>query len=178
MENDLTLLQQSELCKIELRLGKALSEQHKIFADRLVQGASGTKAAMDAGYSEKSAKYQSVRLLRRKGIATYVTVLREQQRRLASITREWMILRNTELALKAEADKDWNAVNGFNKEISKLLDFYPAQKTVGKLEHTGSIEHTGAVGINTNYMSDEVLQEIFELKRKEASHETGSSKVH
>lgn len=178
MSEDFTTLTEDEIDERELKLGRALSVQHKIFADRLVQGASQTKAATDAGYSEKDAKRTATRIAKRKDVSTYVHLLREKQRRVAGIDREWVIRKHLHIAKKAELDSDWVAVRQCLAEVAKLLDFYPAQKTVGKLEHTGSIEHTGSVGINTNYMSNEVLQEIFELKRKEAAHETGSSKVH
>lgn len=176
--NDLTTLTEKELDALERKHGRALSPQHKIFADRVVQGASQTKAATDAGYSDKAARKQASRLMTRKDVRTYVDILREQQRRVAGINREWMIRQHMEFAAECRDRQDSVGFRGCMQEVAKLLDFYPAQKTVGKLEHTGSIEHTGAVGINTNYMSNEVLQEIFELKRKEAANETGSSKVH
>jgi hypothetical protein len=178
MHDDLAVLTEKELDKLVKDAGRALSVAHKTFADRIIQGASQLKAATDAGYKERAAKTQSSRLIRRKDVLTYVNFRKEQQRRVADITMESMVRRHREVLEMAIIDRDWAAYTRITAEISKLLDFYPAQKTVGKLEHTGSIEHTGAVGINTNYMSNEVLQEIFELKRKEAAHETGSSKVH
>ena len=163
---ELTELDEKALDELALEKGRALSDQHRVFAERLVSGASQTKAAMDAGYTESNARKTASIIVRREDVRTYTDILREQLRRVAAASREWMVRQHLEAAKMAKEAGDWAGFKACMTEAGKLLDLYPATKHEAKHDHKH--EHSGAVGVNTNYQPEEVLRELMEIRHNES----------
>lgn len=53
-----------------------LSGKHKLFADGVLAGKSGTQAAKDAGYAPNSASVQSAQMLKKPAVAEYLRYMR------------------------------------------------------------------------------------------------------
>jgi len=112
--------------------GKSMRAQ--MFCERLAVHSNETRAAIEAGYSKKSAAQVAAKLLKRKDIQATLQILRDEAKMQNGIELDYIIQN-----LKAEAEDfgpDSTAANRIKAtvELAKLLGFYTE-----RVEHSGSI---------------------------------------
>ena len=117
-----------------------LEEQQKMFCQKYLVDFNGTKAAIKAGYSKKTAAEQASRLLKKVKVQTYLQQLIEKRNKRTNITQDDVvadIIKVKDRCMQNEAvlDKEGNETgiykfdsNGANKALDMLM------------KHTGGYE--------------------------------------
>ena len=117
-----------------------LEEKQKMFCQEYLVDFNGTKAAIKAGYSKKTAAEQASRLLRKVKVQTYLQQLIENRNKRTNITQDDVvadIIKVKDRCMQNEAvlDKEGNETgiykfdsNGANKALDMLM------------KHTGGYE--------------------------------------
>lgn len=119
-----------------------MTEQKKFFADRWLTHFNGNKAAIEAGYSEKTARVQASQILAEDEVSLYI------QDRMAAISKEaevdsvWVLKRFKEISDRCMQEKpvmvrdgstwkesgeyefDSNGANKATENIGKHIGFY------------------------------------------------------
>ena len=117
-----------------------LEEKQKMFCQKYLVDFNGTKAAIKAGYSKKTAAEQASRLLKKVKVQTYLKKLIENRNKRTNITQDDVvadIIKVKDRCMQNEAvlDKEGNETgiykfdsNGANKALDMLM------------KHTGGYE--------------------------------------
>ncbi len=91
-----------------MRMSKGLTAKQKLFCEQYLIDCNGTRAAVSAGYSPKTARFQSSRMLTNVDVQQYLNGLRSQQQE--------------RLEINADAVLKELAIVGFSK-ITDVLEF-------------------------------------------------------
>lgn len=101
-----------------------LSARHQRFADAILRGASQTDAAIEAGYSERTARQQGSRLLTNADIGAYLSAQRLKAAEAAQIDAEWVLRELQATYTHARAIDQPAAANGSLTLIGKHLRMF------------------------------------------------------
>lgn len=122
-----------------------LNTQQKRFCLEYLKDLNGTKAAIRAGYSEKSATVQASRLLMNVNISDYCQVLMDERAARTLVDADWVITRLKQIAGADMSDvADWSASGVNFKDSSTLTD--GAKASIQSVEETTN-EHGGSLKI-------------------------------
>ena len=152
---ELTYKTEEEL-EVERQTGHKLSLRQRRFAERFVEGdCSATQAAIEAGYSPKSAGQQAWQLLNPADspqVVAYIAQLREDLQARYGVTKDGMLKRLYDLSRGAEGEGQFSAAINAEKTRASL-----AGLTIDRRETINTVQ---------DMTKDQVLARLEELKRK------------
>lgn len=152
---ELTRFTPEEL-EIEKQTGYTLTMRQKRFAERFSEGnTTATGAAIDAGYSPKTASEQASRLLNPKKspqVVAYLNYLRDELQARYGVTREGMLKRLYDLSRGAEEQGQYSASIVAEKTRASL-----AGLTIDRRETISTIN---------DLSKSQIIERLEELKRK------------
>jgi phage terminase small subunit len=128
-----------------------LNAKQQQFAELVASGFGQADAYIRAGYAVKGADASASKLLRNPKVSVLVAELRAKTAAASDVTREWLVVQQQRLAVKAEAMGDLAVSRACLGEVTKLTGHYMPTKT----ENHTTVE--GAVDINTNQMNDQLF---------------------
>jgi len=152
---ELTYKTEEEL-EVERQTGHRLSMRQRRFAERFVEGdCSATQAAIEAGYSPKSAGQQAWQLLNPADspqVVAYIAQLREDLQARYGVTKDGMLKRLYDLSRGAEGEGQFSAAINAEKNRASLAGL--------------SIDRRETINTLQDMTKDQVLARLEELKRK------------
>lgn len=125
-------------------LEKKLDVRQKKFCDALLTGKSGTEAAVDAGYSPRSAASRASKLRAEEKIQDYLAARTDLEAAELGITEGWLLTKTVEVVqrcMEAEPVLEWNEETR-QKEPSGKYQFN-AQGALSGLKLVGQIIGVG-----------------------------------
>lgn len=130
-----------------------LNTRQFTFAKAILSGKSNRDAFKAAGYNARNDNSMDATasiLLRSAKVSLVVTLEREMQFRVSSISKESIVARLEALATKAEDKEDYNSAKACLSEAAKLTDQYPATKSESTVTH----KNEGIRGIGADDWAD------------------------
>ncbi len=100
--------------------GVDLNERQELFCQGVAAGNSHTKAALDAGYSPKTAGATADKLLKNVKISSCIAVLMDKTAQKHEITKDWIVNQLKDVVNSPNKASDRVAAL---KELSKMLGF-------------------------------------------------------
>lgn len=159
---DILNMREWELDRLIIETRKSMQDKPRRFAEYVAAGMPQYKAYMEAGYvckDEKTAESSSSRVVRNAKVAHYLELLRERQRRNASVTHEAMMRRFMDAGDAAMRAGDFTGAKQHWREAALLADLYPALKKHIQVEDKTPMDGT--------QMSDEAWIAMFEMRRNQ-----------
>ena len=145
-----------EELEIEAQTGHKLTLRQKRFAERFVEGdCSATQAAIEAGYSPRSAGQQAYQLLNPQDtpqVVAYIAQLREDMEMRYGVTKEGMLKRLHVLSRGAEE----------GGQFSAAINAERIRASLGGL----TIDRRETINTVQDMTKDQVLSRLEELKKK------------
>lgn len=141
-----------------------MNDQHRVFADKVIELNNATEAAIAAGYSEKSARSKASQLLDREDIKAYVAARRQEISEASLVTSIWIQQRFKDISdrcMQAEPvmkliDGEWQESGEYQFDSSGAIK---ATENLGKI--AGVYEKDNIQSKSTNVvLSDEQLKSI------------------
>lgn len=149
----------AEELQIEAETGHKLSMRQRKFAERFVEGdISATQAAIDAGYSPRSAGQQAYKLLNPADspqVVAYLSQLREDMEMRYGVTKEGMLKRLHTLSRGAEDGGQYSAAINAEKIRASLGGL-----TIDRRETINTVQ---------DMTKDQVIARLEDLRKKHPS---------
>jgi len=149
----------SEELQIEAETGHKLSMRQRRFAERFIEGdISATQAAIDAGYSPRSAAQQAYQLLNPSDspqVVAYLAQLREDMEMRYGVTKEGMLKRLHTLSRGAEEQGQYSAAINSEKIRASLGGL-----TIDRRETINTVQ---------DMTKDQVIARLEDLRQKHPS---------
>lgn len=149
----------AEELQIEAETGHKLSMRQRRFAERFVEGdISATQAAIEAGYSPRSAPQQAYKLLNPADspqVVAYLSQLREDMEMRYGVTKEGMLKRLHRLSTGAEDGGQYSAAINAEKIRASLGGL-----TIDRRETINTVQ---------DMTKDQVIARLEDLRKKHPS---------
>lgn len=152
----------------EKSLSGKLTVQQELFCQEYIVDYNGTQAAIRAGYSEKTADVQAVRLLRNVKVLSRVRAIQKERLEKLAVTQESVILKLLEIydrCMQAKPVMEWD----YNERKYAHTGEYTfdsrgalnALEMIGKhlAMFTNKIEHSGNIGTENKELT-EILSQL------------------
>lgn len=98
--------------------------QHQKFADAYLRLNSGTKAAIEAGYSKKTARVKASQLLCIEEVELYIEQQRIKLSEDAIVDAKWVQTRFKDISDQAYEIKDYPSSNKATEQLGKIIGVY------------------------------------------------------
>ncbi len=145
-----------------------LTAQQELFCQEYIVDYNGTQAAIRAGYSEKTADVQAVRLLRNVKVLSRVRAIQKERLEKLAVTQESVILKLLEIydrCMQAKPVMEWDynereyvATGEYTFDSRGALN---ALEMIGKhlAMFTNKVEHSGNIGTENKELT-EILSQL------------------
>lgn len=154
--------------KTENSVSGKLTAQQELFCQEYIVDYNGTQAAIRAGYSEKTADVQAVRLLRNVKVLSRVRAIQKDRLEKLAVTQESVILKLLEIydrCMQAKPVLEWD----YNERKYVETGHYTfdskgalsALEMIGKhlAMFTNKVEHSGNIGTENKELT-EILSQL------------------
>lgn len=152
----------------EKSLSGKLTPQQEMFCQEYIVDYNGTQAAIRAGYSEKTADVQAVRLLRNVKVLSRVRAIQKERLEKLAVTQESVILKLLEIydrCMQAKPVMEWDYNERKYVETGEYT--FDSRGALNALEmigkhlamFTNKVEHSGNIGTENKELT-EILSQL------------------
>lgn len=145
-----------------------LTAQQEMFCQEYIVDYNGTQAAIRAGYSEKTADVQAVRLLRNVKVLSRVRAIQKERLEKLAVTQESVILKLLEIydrCMQAKPVMEWDYNERKYVETGEYT--FDSRGALNALEMIGKhlamftnrVEHSGNIGTENKELT-EILSQL------------------
>lgn len=145
-----------------------LTAQQELFCQEYIVDYNGTQAAIRAGYSEKTADVQAVRLLRNVKVLSRVRAIQKERLEKLAVTQESVILKLLEIydrCMQAKPVMEWDYNERKYVETGEYT--FDSRGALNALEMIGKhlamftnrVEHSGNIGTENKELT-EILSQL------------------
>lgn len=122
-----------------------LSDKQKKFCEEYIKDCNGKKAAIRAGYSERTAQEQAARMLSKVKVKAYMNSIQAERRQESRVDQEWVLEKFKEIARITMKPNDKGKIDAHGaaralENIAKHLGFYEKDNKQLRSDTTFKIE--------------------------------------